>query len=432
MKKWVTCILLASLTLSLVGCGSDENAVYVQSVEDLSSLGAIAPGDRFAGMVVSENVTEIKKDSDKAIGELLVKEGDDVTEGQELFNYDTDELQLALDKQKLELEQLEATIENYKEQIEDLEEERENANSSDQLQYTIQIQALQIDLKEAELSIKAKQTAVEQSETLLANTAVLSPVNGRIQSINENSTDNYGNPAAYITIQQAGSYRVKGILGELQRGQIVEGLRVKLLSRTDADQYWLGTISLVDYENPSQGNEYEMYYGVASDAMTTSSKYPFYIELDSVEGLLLGQHVYIEMDMGDGETDALKLDASFVCFEEDGSAYVWAEDDSKLEKRPVTLGTLDDMMWTYEILDGLTTDDYIAFPDELLCHEGAPTTHTEPEPEEFNETSDGVMTNTTTGTEDVIITDDIMIEDEIMMEEEIMIEDAVTMEEEVE
>ncbi len=431
MKKWMTCILLVSLTLSLMGCGSDENAVYVQSVADLTNWGAIAPGDRFAGMVVSENVTEIKKDSDKSIGELLVKEGDDVTEGQELFNYDTDELQLALDKQKLELEQLEATIENYKEQIEDLEEDRENADSSDQLQYTIQIQTLQIDLKEAELNIKAKQTAVEQSEALLENTSVVSPVNGRIQSISENGTDNYGNPTAYITIQQAGSYRVKGILGELQRGQIVEGLRVKLLSRTDADQYWLGTISLVDYENPSQGNEYEMYYGVASDAMTTSSKYPFYIELDSVDGLLLGQHVYIELDMGDAETNALKLDASFVCFDEDGSAYVWAEDGGKLEKRPVTLGTLDDMMWTYEIVEGLTEDDYVAFPDELLCHEGAPTTHTEPEPEEFDETSDGVIMNTTTE-ENIIITDDIMIDEEIMMEEEIMIEDAITMEEEVE
>lgn len=411
MKKWMICLLLIALTFSLAGCGSDEPAVYVQSVADLSGMGAIAPGDRFAGMVVSENVTEIKKDSDKTIGELLVKEGDDVTEGQELFNYDTDDLQLSLDKQKLELEQMQATIDNYKEQIEDLEEEREYASDSDQLQYTVQIQTLQVDLKEAEINIKAKQTAVEQSEALLENTSVVSPVNGRIQAISENGTDNYGNPLPYITIQQAGSYRVKGTLGELQRGQIAEGLRVKILSRTDADQYWLGTVSLIDYENPSQGNEYEMYYGVSSDELTSSSKYPFYIELDNVDGLLLGQHVYIEPDMGDAETTGLMLDASFICFEEDGSAYVWAEDGDKLEKRSVTLGALDDMLWAYEILDGLTAEDYIAFPDAELCHEGAPTTHTQPEPEETDD-SDGVIMNTTT-------TEEIMIEDTIIMEEEV-------------
>ena len=32
-------------------------------------------------------------------------------------------------------------------------------------------------------------------------------------------------------------------------------------------------------------------------------------------------------------------------------------------------------MDTYDVLDGLTLDDYIAFPDEQLCHNGAPTTH---------------------------------------------------------
>ncbi len=415
MKKWMICILLTALTFSLIGCGSDENAVYVQSVADLSGMGAIAPGDRFAGMVVSENVVEVKKDSDKTIGELLVKEGDDVTEGQELFNYDTEDLQLSLDKQKLELEQMQATIDNYKEQIADLEEERASASASDQLQYTIQIQTLQVDLKEAEINIKAKQTAVDQSEALLENTSVVSPVNGRIQTINENGTDNYGNPLPYITIQQAGSYRVKGTLGELQRGQIAEGLRVKLLSRTDADQYWLGTVSLIDYKNPSQGNQNDMYYGVSTDEMTSSSKYPFYIELDSVEGLLLGQHVYIEPDVGDAKSSALLLDASFICFEEDGSAYVWAENDDELEKRTVTLGALDDMLWAYEVLDGLTAEDYIAFPDSELCQEGAPTTHTEPQPEELPEMD---STSASDMAKD-IVTEDILIDDAIIIEEEV-------------
>ena len=92
MKKWMVWLLVFCLLLS--GCGSSGNAVYVQSVEVLSNMGGIAPGDHFLGLVVSEHVSEIKKDSDKAVKELLVKEGDDVKEGQELFSYDTDELQL--------------------------------------------------------------------------------------------------------------------------------------------------------------------------------------------------------------------------------------------------------------------------------------------------------------------------------------------------
>ena len=103
-RKCIGIVLAAALMLT--GCGKSGTEVYVQSVAELSDMGSIAPGDRFAGMVVSENVAEVQKDGNRTIGELLVREGDDVTEGQELFSYDTDELQLALDKQNLELEQL--------------------------------------------------------------------------------------------------------------------------------------------------------------------------------------------------------------------------------------------------------------------------------------------------------------------------------------
>ena len=112
MKKSLSLILPLILLLGLCACGSsNETAVYVQSVEHLSHMGGIAPGDRFAGVVVAENVTEIFKDQDKAVHTLLVKEGQDVEAGQELFNYDTDQLQLDLDRKNLELDQLKATIE---------------------------------------------------------------------------------------------------------------------------------------------------------------------------------------------------------------------------------------------------------------------------------------------------------------------------------
>ena len=378
MKKWI-CAGLALSLLLLTGCGADENAVYVQSVETLSGIGAIAPGDRFPGMVVSENVTEVDKDGEKSIDELLVKEGDDVVEGQALFSYDMDQLQLTLDKQKLELEQLLATIENYKQQIEDLKKDEARAWGSDKLQYTIQIQSMEVDLKEAELNLKAKEEEVARSEALMQNTTVTSPVTGRVTAINEGGYDNYGNPLPYITIQQAGSFRIKGTLGELQRGGIMEGSRMRIVSRTDENAFWLGTVTLVDYESPSQGNDYDMYYGGMVDSMSSSSKYPFYVELDSSDGLILGQHVYLELDTGEEtETAGPAISAAFICYDEDGSTYVWAENSGKLEKRTVVLGEYNFMMDTVEILEGLTMEDYIAFPDMELCVEGAPTTHEEP------------------------------------------------------
>ena len=382
LRKRLSLVLLFCVVLCLTACGSQENAVYVQSVKDLSRLGGIAPGDRFPGMVVSENVTEIQKDQEKVIEALHVKEGQDVVEGQELFTYDMDQLQLALDKQRLELEQLKANIESYKSQIESLKKDEARATGSAKLQYTIEIQSLEVDLKEAELNLTAKEKEVAQTEGMLANVTVVSPVTGRITGIHENGYDNYGNPLPYITIQQAGSFRIKGTLGELQRGGILEGTRMKIVSRTDETVFWYGTVTLVDYESPSQGSENDMYIGGNTDPMSASSKYPFYVELESSEGLLLGQHVYLEVDTGEEESSALTVGSAFVCYEEDGSAYVWAERSGKLEKRAVVTGEYNYMLDTVEILQGITEEDFIAFPDPELCVEGAPTTHKEPAAEE--------------------------------------------------
>ena len=387
-KKILAALLAACMALTMAGC-SGGTAVYVQSVKALGALGGIAPGDRFPGIVVSENVTEISKDSEKTIKELKVREGDDVTEGQELFSYDTDELKLTLEKQKLELEQLNATIENYQAQIVQLEKERGWASANSKLEYTIEIQSTQLDLKEAEMNVKTKTAEVQASETLLEHATVVSPVKGRIQSISENGTDNYGNPLPYITIQQAGSYRIKGTLGELQRGGIIEGDRMTIVSRTDPDVTWSGTVTLVDYESPSQGSDMDRYYGMSTDEMSTSSKYPFYVELESTEGLILGQHIYMELEREEDEVTGVRLSSAFIVYEEDGSTYVWAEDRGRLEKRAVTLGEYNPMQDTYMVTAGLTEEDYVAFPDLQLCQVGAPTTRDEIVQENVSETEGG-------------------------------------------
>ena len=375
-KKWLVLMMSVCLAVVLWGCGSGD-AVYVQSVEALSNLGGIAPGDYFLGMVVSEHVTKIEKDSDKSVKELLVQEGDDVTTGQALFSYDTDELQLNYDKKSLELEQLKSSIESYKSQIRQLEQERAGVSGAEKLRYTLEIQSAQLDQKEAELKIKTKEKEVEQAASLLENSTVSAPVDGRVQDINESGTNSQGEKVPYITIQEIGSYRVKGVLGELQRGGIMEGDRVMLVSRIDENQTWSGTVTVVDYENPSQGSSMDRYYGMSTDEMSASSKYPFYVELDSTEGMMLGQHLYIKRETDAGQPAGIPIGSAFVCYEEDGSAFVWAERKGKLEKRTVTLGEYNPMTDAQEILSGITANDYIAFPEEL-CREGVPTTREQP------------------------------------------------------
>ena len=121
-----------------------------------------------------------------------------------------------------------------------------------------------------------------------------------------------------------------------------------------------------------------MYSGAAVNEMGNSSKYPFYVELDGTDGLMLGQHVYLQLENQAEETAGLSVGSAFIAYDDNGNPMVWADNGGKLEKRPVNVGEYNMVSDTYEILSGLTEEDYIALPDPELCVEGAATTKTEP------------------------------------------------------
>ena len=100
---------------------------------------------------------------------------------------------------------------------------------------------------------------------------------------------------------------------------------------------------------------------------SASTSYYFYVELESSDGLLLGQHVYIEQNAGQEEQkEGVWLDASFIA-DLDSKPYVWADNGKeKLEKRSVVLGQFDEALNQYEIKDGLSREDAVAFPLETL------------------------------------------------------------------
>lgn len=105
MKKLLAILLGACLLLGVMtGCGGNaEDAVTVQKVSDITSQGSVGLVNRYAGIVVSGETATVKK-GDKKVLETYVKEGDFVTEGDVLFCYDNEAMELQLSKLLLELE----------------------------------------------------------------------------------------------------------------------------------------------------------------------------------------------------------------------------------------------------------------------------------------------------------------------------------------
>ena len=370
MKKFAVILLAAAMLLSvLAGCGANaEGEASVQSVSMICGFGTTGLVDRFAGVVSAQSETQVKKDDNATVDSIKVKVDQEVKAGDVLFTYDMSQARLNLEKAQLELEQMQNELESKKEEKAQLEKDKNAAPFENQMQYTLEIRQVNTDILEKEYNISLKAKDIEKMQNTVKNVSVTAPVTGRIKSINENGgTDQKGNPLPFMTIVETSGFRVKGYVNENNAGMLTEGTAVVIRSRVN-DQTWKGTITLIDWENAQQGNQ-NNYYDGSSDDTSSSSKYPFYVELETSDGLLLGQHVYIEPDYGqDAEQDAntLKL-PSYYINDVDSSPWVWAQNDKgKLEKRSLTLGDYDAEMDTYVVTDGLTAKDYIAFPDESL------------------------------------------------------------------
>lgn len=372
VSRIVAFVLAFVLVLCLAGCSSgEEETVSVQSVAMITGMGSVGLADRYAGLVVSGSTEDIQVDQSMSVDELLVEVGQDVKAGDLLFTYDNEALILNIEQLKLEIEGMKNSVTTSQEQIEDLEAERDRVYDSEKLQYTLEIQSLEASIRETEYNISIKEKELAHQETMSGETQVRAGITGRITAINQDGGyDNYGNPLPFMTIMETGNLRVKGIINEMNYGDLVSGMPVIIRSRTDSSVIWEGFVDYVDWENQTQ-NENDYYYGY-TDEMSSSSKYPFYISLTSYDGLFMGQHVYIEPgETGDEKAEGIWLPAYFIN-DVETSPWVWAANSrDKLEKRKITLGEYDEMMDTYFIESGLAAEDYLAFPDETV-EEGMP------------------------------------------------------------
>lgn len=365
MKKKAL-LLAAGMTAFLIsGCSNQTDEVaYVESVGMICGIGPVGMTDTFAGVITPQSETEIHKSGEEAIGEVRVSVGDEVKADQVLFVYDSDQAKINLEKAKLELEQMKNTISSKKKEKAALEKEKKNASSDQKLQYTLEIQEADAAILEAEYNLSAKEQEVEKLAAILNSLEVKSPIAGVVQSINEgNEMDEYGNPKPYMVIVETGAYKVKGYVNENNAAAVAEGTPVLIHSRVD-DATWEGTVTMIDWDNPMQ--QENMYY--AEEDTVASSRYAFYVELVDDEGLMMGQHVYMEMNYGDGvEAETGIPMPAYYINDVDSDPWVWAKGkNGKLEKREIELGEYLEDMDTYLIENGLEAADYIAFPDDLL------------------------------------------------------------------
>ena len=370
-KTKIIILISACLLIVVIGIyflfskGNNNQNIYVQKVSTI--IGSSYTENRYSGVVESSETVDINQDGNKSITDMYVKAGQKVSKGDKLFSYDTTEAANSIAQKKLDIEAQNNEIQAQNNTIADYKAELNKGG--DKVEIQARINDASYAIRQAQNTIKATQTEIEQLNKQIENSTVLSTIDGIIKEVNKDGgTDESGNQEPLVSITQTTDFRVKGSISEM--GTISEGTSVIVRSRVNEDQIYKGTVTKV--ETDPQSNSNNNFNG--ADSSESASKYPFYVSLDNNKGLMLGQHVYIEADNGQStKKKGIWLDASFIVSDDNGNSYVWVSERGKLKKRKVELGKTDEETFATKIKSGLSVDDYIAWADDSYS-EGMKTT----------------------------------------------------------
>ena len=390
-KIWIAAaaiivIAAAAFLFRQAGAGGTEGGTaYVETVANLTgqnaSLGMI---NRFAGIIEPQGTWSVNKSADAEIEEIYVSEGEEVEEGQALFVYSTTKYEEDLQQARIDLERLHNEYDSTVETIAQLEKEKKSASSSEQANYTVQIKEQNLTLKDKDLDIQMKEKEIEKLEDNIENAEVKSGIAGVVKSINESGSSSGNGDNSFITVMKVGTYRVKGTVNEQNIGDLYIDAPVLVHSRVN-DSVWRGKITKIDTENALTNDNAG--YGTGNSE-SRSSKYPFYVELENSDGLIMGQHVYIEPDLEQGEEstgEGIWLASYMVDQTDPEHPFVWKDVRGRLQKQEVTISEVREELGRVKISEGLSPEDSICIPDGTLTP-GMKTAPMSEKPEETENT----------------------------------------------
>lgn len=209
-----------------------------------------------------------------------------------------------------------------------------------------------LDIREADLKIKK----VEQK---LQDETIRSTINGVVKKVGDPLKGEI-NGEPFIVVESSGGVYIKGYLSEdmlekVKPGQVVSGMAYESMTPFQAE---------VKEVSPYPADDYRMY----SNREVTY--YPFTAFIQDSTGLKDREMVTMDLPQEDGAIAGIFLRKEYVR-SKDGEDYVLKEGkNGKLVKQPVRTGrTFYGSL--IEIKEGVTKEDYVAFPYGKKVKEGA-------------------------------------------------------------
>ena len=217
-------------------------------------------------------------------------------------------------------------------------------------------------IKELEFNIKMAEADYKIMLTEAQDGNVYAQIDGTVVSLlSEEEAKQTMQPV--LKVSGGGGFYIEGSVSELEKDNLQLGQEVTI-NDWNTGMTYTGTVSSIG-DFPSSMNSWN---GMGNP---NASYYPFFVFVDESADLQAGRYVNMMYSTGSSE-HGIYLENPFLRTEM-GRTYVYLRGaDSKLEKRYVTTGK---SLWgSYtEILEGITEEDFIAFPYGKHVKEGAET-----------------------------------------------------------
>ena len=419
-------------------------AVYSASDDSIStSESNWWGGGQYDGTIQADGVQTVMISESQTVGEVAVKEGQQVKKGDKLFSYDTTLSDLDMQRAQLDIKKLELQLKTAKNNLKIVQKYRpgepiqeqitqidpvesgssdskdsgsnmtntgasgsavkvvllggdaesvkkpdddasrggaddkngsqapsdaagngENIPADDNGETTYTKQEIEQMIKEQKESIRDLDLQLRQAKLQYTkkqkeekNNTVYSELDGTVTYVGDSSNKS----KAFMKISGGGGYLVKISVNEFTLKEVQIGQAATVQDWMTGESYTGKVKSISTYPSDDQG-----YTG-----NTNSSYYPVYIQLDDSGELTDQSSVSVTLET-ESEQNSLYLESAFIV-KENGKNYVYVQgEDEKLEKRQVTIGKSLDGYYT-QIKNGLTGDDWVAFPYGKNVKEGAAT-----------------------------------------------------------
>ena len=353
-------VIVAGVSFFILRHQKDGEEIYAQKVSEL--IQTTYNSNKFSGVVESQGAQNFTLDSEKKLLEVYVTQGQKIEEGEALYKYDDSQTKNTIASTQLEAEGIRQSVTLLKREIKELEEQLKQAADEEKYKMRSEISDKQMEIKQQEYDIQAKENEISNLKKDLEQSVVKAGMSGIVKSVNQNQSGESEKQQPFISIIQNENYVVKGLLDEISIDSLKENDPVIVRSRVDKDQFWKGTVTLVDLTQEKEKDQEN-----SEENKEKASKYPFYVALEESGSLILGQHVYVEPDLGQEEKkEGIWLNRSFVIHDKDGIDYVWCVEKQKAVKKKVKTGQTDETTDTIEVCSGLTKEDSICWPEESI------------------------------------------------------------------